>query len=101
VTRRRCNGFVVGVWILSLFHERRIDAPASVARPRIVQDEDIKAEIRKSLAQSASAFNCGDVETIHGYYAPGAVVLPPNSPAVQGMHAIPPTLGVAPGGRVL
>jgi hypothetical protein len=30
----------------------------------------------------------GDVETILGSYAPDAVVLPPNSPAVQGLVAI-------------
>src|SRR3989442_7448003 len=47
-------------------------------------DEDIKAEIRRSLPQSSSAFNCGYVETTLGPYAPDAIVLPPNSPAVQG-----------------
>jgi hypothetical protein len=57
-------------------------------------DEDIKAEIRRSLAQSSSAFNCGDVETILGSYAPDAIVLPPNSPAVQGtLVKIPPLRG--------
>jgi ketosteroid isomerase-like protein len=45
-------------------------------------------EIRKSLTQSASAFNRGNVQTILGSYAPDAVVLPPNSPAVQGLVAI-------------
>ena len=65
-------------------------SPASAARTLIIQDEDIKAEIRRSLGQSSSAFNCGDVETILGSYAPDAVVLPPNSPAVQGIEAIRP-----------
>src|SRR6266850_322782 len=63
-------------------------SPASAARPPIIQDENIKAEIRRILAQSSSAFNRGDVETILGSYAPDAVVLPPNSPAVQGIEAI-------------
>jgi ketosteroid isomerase-like protein len=61
---------------------------ASAARPQLIQNEDVRAEIRKSLTQSASAFNRGDVETILGSCAPDAVVLPPNSPAVQGIHAI-------------
>ena len=61
---------------------------APAARPQLIQNEDVRAEIRKSLTQSASAFNRGEVETILGSYAPGAVVLPPNSPAVQGIHAI-------------
>ena len=52
------------------------------------RNEDVRAEIRKSLTQSASAFNRGDVETILVSYAPDAVVLPPNSPAVQGIVAI-------------
>jgi ketosteroid isomerase-like protein len=61
---------------------------ASAARPQLIKNEDVRAEIRKSLTQSASAFNRGDVETILRSYAPDAVVLPPNSPAVQGIHAI-------------
>jgi|SRR5580704_14227857 ketosteroid isomerase-like protein len=61
---------------------------ASAARPPLIQNEDVRAEIRKSLTQSASAFNRGDIETILGSYAPDAVVLPPNSPAVQGIRAI-------------
>jgi ketosteroid isomerase-like protein len=60
----------------------------SVARPPIIQNENVKEEIRRSLTQSASAFNRGDVETILEAYAPDAVVLPPNSPAVQGIKAI-------------
>ena len=63
-------------------------SPVSAARPPIIQDENIKAEIRRILAQSLSAFNRGDVETILGSYAPDAVVLPPNSRAVQGIEAI-------------
>jgi ketosteroid isomerase-like protein len=61
---------------------------ASVTRPPIIQNENVKAEIRRSLTQSASAFNRGDVETILEAYARDAVVLPPNSPAVQGIRAI-------------
>jgi ketosteroid isomerase-like protein len=61
---------------------------ASATRPPLIRNEDIRAEIRKSLTQSASAFSRGDVETILGSYAPDAVVLPPNSPAVQGIVAI-------------
>ncbi len=61
---------------------------ASGAWSPLIRNEDVRAEIRKSLTQSASAFNRGDVETILGSYAPDAVVLPPNSPAVQGIHAI-------------
>src|ERR1700740_1927565 len=60
----------------------------SMARPPIIQNENVKEEIRRSLTQSASAFNRGDVETILEAYAPDAVVLPPNSPAVQGIKAI-------------
>jgi ketosteroid isomerase-like protein len=60
----------------------------SAARPPLVQNENIKAEIRRSLTQSASAFNRCDLDTSLGAYAPDAVVLPPNSPAVQGIHAI-------------
>jgi ketosteroid isomerase-like protein len=60
----------------------------STTRSSILRDESIKTEIRNSLTQSASAFNRGDVETILGSYAPDAVVLPPNSPAVQGIVAI-------------
>jgi len=61
---------------------------ASAAQPPIIQNESVKAEIRASLTHSASAFNRGDVETIVEAYAPDAVVLPPNSPAVQGIPAI-------------
>src|SRR5712692_6520259 len=61
---------------------------ASAARPPFIRNEDVKAEIRKSLTQSASAFNRRDVETILRSYASDAVVLPPNSPAVQGVVAI-------------
>ena len=60
----------------------------SAARPPLVPDEDVYAEIRSSLAQSTGAFNRGDVEAILRAYAPDAVVLPPNSPAVQGTIAI-------------
>lgn len=61
---------------------------ASTARPPLARKEDVRTEIRRSLTQSASAFNRGDIDTILGAYAPDAVVLPPNSPGVQGMHAI-------------
>jgi ketosteroid isomerase-like protein len=61
---------------------------ATAARPPLLRNEDVRAEIRKSLTQSASAFNRGDVETILRSYASDAVVLPPNSPAVQGRAAI-------------
>jgi hypothetical protein len=61
---------------------------ASAARPPLIRNEGVKAEIRRSLTESASAFNRGDVETILEAYAPDAVVLPPNSPAVQGIKAI-------------
>jgi len=40
------------------------------------------------MTQFASAFNQGDVETILGSYAADAVVLPPRSPAVQGLLGI-------------
>lgn len=60
----------------------------TAARPPLIWNENVKAEIRRSLTQSASAFNRGDVDTILETYAPDAVVLPPNSPAVQGIHAI-------------
>ena len=60
----------------------------SAALPPLIANEHVRGEIRKSLTQSASAFNRGDVETILGSYAPDAVVLPPNSPAVQGTVAI-------------
>jgi ketosteroid isomerase-like protein len=63
-------------------------SPASAGRPPVIQNENVKTEIRRSLTESASAFNRGDVETILEAYAPDAVVLPPNSPAVQGTHAI-------------
>ena len=62
--------------------------PTSAMRPLLTEDERIKAEIRVSLAQSASAFKRGDVEAILRAYAPDAVVLPPNSPAIQGIPAI-------------
>jgi ketosteroid isomerase-like protein len=62
--------------------------PTSATRPLLTEDERIKAEIRFSLAQSASAFKRGDVEAILRAYAPDAVVLPPNSPAIQGIPAI-------------
>jgi ketosteroid isomerase-like protein len=52
------------------------------------QSEDVQAKICKSMAQSTSAFNRGDVETILGSYAVDAVVLPPRSPAVQGLPQI-------------
>jgi len=60
----------------------------STARPLLFQDENIKAEIRASMSQSVSAFEQGDLEGILRVYAPDAVVLPPNSPAVQGIPAI-------------
>ena len=60
----------------------------SGALPPSIRNDDVKAEIRKSLTQSASAFNRGDIETILGSYAADAVVLPPNSPAEQGIVAI-------------
>jgi len=62
--------------------------PKSATRPLLTEDESIKAEIRVSLAQSASAFKRGDIEAILRAYAPNAVVLPPNSPAIQGIPAI-------------
>jgi len=40
------------------------------------------------MTQSVSAFNQGDVETILDAYAADAVVLPPRSPAVQGLPSI-------------
>src|SRR6267143_2685834 len=58
------------------------------AQPSLTRNEVVRAEIRNSLTLSAGAFNQGDVETILGSYAPDAVVLPPNSPAVQGIVAI-------------
>jgi len=58
------------------------------AQPPLIPNEVVRAEIRNTLTQSASAFSRGDVETILGSYAPDAVVLPPNSPAVQGLVAI-------------
>ncbi len=61
---------------------------ASAARPPLIRNEGVRTEICKSLTQSASAFKRGDVETILGSYAPDAGVLPPNSPAVQGIVAI-------------
>ena len=59
----------------------------SAERPPI-QNEDVKAKIRRSMTQFASAFDQGDVETILGSYAADAVVLPPRSPAVQGLLGI-------------
>jgi len=58
------------------------------AQQPLIPSEVIRTEIRNSLAQSASAFNRGDIETILGSYAPDAVVLPPHNPAVQGVVAI-------------
>lgn len=60
----------------------------STAGSSLVPDEDVKARIRASLTQATNAFNCGDVEAILQGYAPGAVVLPPKSPAVHGITAI-------------
>ena len=40
------------------------------------------------MDECTSALNRGDVETILRTYAPDAVVLPPNSPGVQGIMAI-------------
>ncbi|PYU54342.1 MAG: hypothetical protein DMG55_31820 [Acidobacteria bacterium] len=60
----------------------------SAERAPPIQSEDVQAMICKSMAQSTSAFNRGDVETILVSYAADAVVLPPRSPAVQGLPAI-------------
>ena len=60
----------------------------SATRPPLTDDESIKEEIRISLAESASAFKRGDIEGILRAYAPDAVVLPPNSPAIRGIPAI-------------
>src|SRR5438309_9288528 len=60
----------------------------STTRPLLIQDENIKAEIRASMAQSAGAFARGDIEGILRAYSPDAIVLPPNSPAIQGIPAI-------------
>ena len=60
----------------------------STTRPLLIQDENVKAEIRASMAQSAGAFARGDIEGILRAYSPDAIVLPPNSPAVQGIPAI-------------
>ena len=60
----------------------------SAERAPPIQSEDVQAMICKSMAQSTSAFNRGDVETILRSYAPDAVLLPPNSPGVQGLMAI-------------
>lgn len=62
--------------------------PTSATRRLLTEDESIKAEIRVSVARSTSAFNRGDVETILGSYVTDAVVLPPRSPAVQGLPEI-------------
>ena len=69
---------------------------ATAARPPLLQNEDVRAEIRKSLTHSVTAFNRGDVETILGSYASDAVVLPPNSPAVPGSLRRPRTSGNPP-----
>jgi uncharacterized protein (TIGR02246 family) len=63
-------------------------ASTSAVQPPRVPDDNVKAEIRGHLTQSASAFNRGDLEAILRTYAPDAVVLPPHSPAVQGINAI-------------
>src|SRR5205823_7490883 len=60
----------------------------SAARSSLVRDESVNAEVRRSMDESASALNRGDVETILRSYAPDAVLLPPNSPGVQGILAI-------------
>jgi len=60
----------------------------SAERPPAIQNEDVKAKIRGSITRSVNAFNQSDVETILGAYAADAVVLPPHSPAVQGLLAI-------------
>lgn len=60
----------------------------SAARSSLVRDESVNAEVRRSMDESASALNRGDVETILRTYAPDAVLLPPNSPGVQGIMAI-------------
>jgi len=58
------------------------------AQPALIRNELVRAEIRNSLTQSARAFSRGDVETMLEAYSPDAVVLPPNSPAVEGLVAI-------------
>ena len=58
------------------------------ARSSLVRDESVNAEVRRRMDESASALNRGDVETILRSYAPDAVLLPPNSPGVQGLMAI-------------
>jgi len=60
----------------------------SAERPPPVQNENVKAKIRTNMTQFAIAFNRGDLETVLGSYAADAVVLPPRSPAVQGLPGI-------------
>jgi hypothetical protein len=69
---------------------------ATAARPPLLQNEDVREETRKSLTQSATAFNRCDVETILGLHASDAVALPPNSPAVPGSLGRPRTSGNPP-----
>jgi len=57
----------------------------SPQRPPAIESEDVKEKLRRMMTQSVSAFNQGDLETILGAYAPDSVVLPPRSPAVQGL----------------
>jgi len=66
--------------------EESMPSPSAERPP--IQNEDVKAKIRRSMTQFASAFNQGEVETILGSYAADAVVLPPRSPAVQGLLGI-------------
>ncbi len=63
-------------------------SPASAERPPPFQNDDVKSKIRRSMTQSVSAFNRGDVETILGSYAADAIVLPPRGPAMQGLLGI-------------
>jgi ketosteroid isomerase-like protein len=69
--------------IQPLFHEQHKDS-----NPLLVRDENVKEELRRSLTQSGSAFNRGDVEALLQAYAPDAVVLPPDGHAVHGIVAI-------------
>jgi ketosteroid isomerase-like protein len=57
-------------------------------KPLLVRDENVKEEIRRSLAQSESASERGDIEALLQSYAPDAAVLPPNGHAVHGIVAI-------------
>ncbi len=50
--------------------------------------ETVETIIRKLTALFVSAVNNKDLETMVGLYAPDAVVLPPNNPAVEGTTAI-------------